>query len=129
MEIIIYMSKEEDYESSKKNKRRTFVRPNCNKVWCFQCYVCLKKHYKYAAHAVCYRRWCEICQFPYETEKALKEHAKHFHQRDFCEVCNQVFPSLKVHKLSTSHKTNVSAKTKVLITNEQRDILILKGTH
>lgn len=98
----------DEYDPTKSSKRRTFVRPNCNKVWCFQCAVCLKKHYKYGAHAACYRRWCDICQFPYESEKAMKEHAKTYHPKEFCEVCNQVFSNLKLHKQTASHKANIS---------------------
>lgn len=110
---------QEEYDSTKKNKRRSFVRPNCNKVWCFQCSVCLKKHYKYAAHSICYRRWCDICQIPYDTERLLKEHAKKEHPKEYCELCNQVFTNLKTHKLSASHKGNVSVNMRSALTKEQ----------
>lgn len=118
------MSKEE-YDIGKKSKRRTFVRPNCNKVWCFQCSVCLKKHYKYAAHGCCYRRWCDICQFPYESERALREHAKKEHPNQFCEVCNQVFENLKIHKSSASHKANITNTMKNKINDEQHSLNII----
>lgn len=96
-----------NYETTKKSKRRAFVRPNCNKVWCFQCQVCIKKHYKYAAHALCYRKWCDICQFAYDSEEVMKNHALLYHPNEFCEICNQVFNKLKIHKNCASHKANI----------------------
>ena len=91
-------------ESNKKAKRRVFVRPNCNKVWCFPCAVCLKKHYKYAAHAKCYRKWCDLCQRAYETEEAMKVHATTYHPRNFCKDCNQTFEKMKVHRINQHSK-------------------------
>jgi hypothetical protein len=82
----------------KKNKRREFVRPNCSKVYCFQCGVCLKNHYKYGAHFKCYKKWCDLCQRAFETEAAMTKHSKTYHAKNFCEACNQTFEKLKVHK-------------------------------
>ena len=81
-----------------KQKRRTFVRPNCSKVWCFQCLVCLKKHYKYGAHRLCYRKWCDICQTSFDTEEIMALHATKYHAKNFCNICNQTYNNIKVHK-------------------------------
>ncbi len=82
----------------KKTKRRAFVRPNCSKVWCFQCIVCGKKDYKFNAHPNCYRRWCDLCQVAFPTNEKMTEHAKMFHLKNWCDGCNQVYDSLKTHK-------------------------------
>jgi len=82
----------------KKSKRRAFVRPNCSKVWCFQCIVCGKKDYRFNAHPKCYRRWCDLCQISFPTEGLMTEHAKTFHAKQHCNGCNQVYESLKTHK-------------------------------
>ena len=82
----------------KKSKRRAFVRPNCNKVWCFFCSVCLKNHYKYGAHNKCYRRWCDLCQKAFDDETQMTIHAKKYHSKNFCSKCNQTFENVKLHK-------------------------------
>lgn len=84
--------------NTKKSKRRAFVRPNCSKVWCFQCVVCGKKDYKFNAHARCYRRWCDLCQKSFPTEQKMTEHATMYHPKGWCEGCNQCYNSLKTHK-------------------------------
>ncbi len=91
-------------KSPKIRKKKTFVRPNTNTTWCFQCFVCMRKHYKYGAHAKCYRKWCEICQDSFETEDEMKQHAMDFHKKQFCDGCNQVFTNLRVHKQNVHPK-------------------------
>ena len=94
---------------SKKSKRRAFVRPNCSKVWCFQCVVCGKKDYKFNAHPKCYRRWCDLCQRAFPTEEKMTEHAQKYHPKNWCEGCNQCYESLKTHKaFHPSCKNDVS---------------------
>lgn len=83
-----------------KKKKRQFVRPNCDKVWYFQCNVCLKKHYKFASHNKCFRRWCQICQDTFTTEGAMRDHALKYHKKEFCKPCNQVIANIKKHKLN-----------------------------
>lgn len=85
-------------DKPKHDKRRAFVRPNCSKIWCFQCLVCGKKDYKFNAHPQCYRKWCDQCQIAFATEEKMTEHAKKYHLKGWCEGCNQVFESLKTHK-------------------------------
>lgn len=81
-----------------KKRKRIFVRPNCDKVWYFQCVVCGNKHYKFGAHPKCFRRWCELCQESFATEELMTAHAKQYHEKDFCELCNQTFKHIKNHK-------------------------------
>ena len=88
------------------DKKRSFVRPNCSKIWCFQCIVCGKRDYRFNAHSECYRKWCDICQISFATEEKMTEHATKFHSKNWCQVCNQVFESLKIHRTTYSNCNN-----------------------
>jgi hypothetical protein len=88
------------------DKKRSFVRPNCSKIWCFQCIVCGKRDYRFNAHPECYRKWCDMCQISFATEEKMTEHANKFHAKNWCQVCNQVFESLKTHRAMYSNCNN-----------------------
>lgn len=79
-------------------KTKQFVRPTCNKPWCFTCVVCTKLHRKWGAHSECYKRFCDFCQTIFETPEDLKKHAEIWHKKNFCEQCNMTIRIIKKHK-------------------------------
>ena len=79
-------------------KGKQFVRPTCNKPWCFICEVCSKTYRKWGAHKECHKRFCDLCQTIYDTQEELKAHAEKWHKKNFCEDCNMVIRFPKKHR-------------------------------
>lgn len=49
------------------------------------------------SHKECYKNYCSLCCYNFNNNKELKEHAEIYHEKQWCDKCNQIFKYLKNH--------------------------------
>jgi hypothetical protein len=64
------------------------------------CKVCNLTYTKSGSHASCYKKFCSICSYIFDTPSMQIKHSLDEHPEYFCSKCNECVANIKAHKIN-----------------------------